>query len=609
MPSWAELKEALAREIDPQSAPKEDRLESSESDPEPAIESEPLEPMLPYPSPQEEVSEPEPETALAEEEVANVAEGLEADGDLAKADPSGAASSTDPEHDDEEEGSLEAVAAAEVEAKPIEEAEAQARDKDDAEATDEAKEFDTEMAVPEQVSPLSSADDTATPDERDLSADRPALVLSETFGEMSWEKDTVAQNGSLNLKTPPAASLEPQGTVPISQAQKPRQISHMIGAALGFLAVIVVGAGLWFQMGSESQSPAEALPPEPAQSIAANPTTELQASAPLEQAPLKAAEPTAESEPAVEAVENEPALESETAAESGLSANPAAPLAIESAGTAVIPVEPSFDLIRIEANGDAVIAGRATPNTDLILLDNGKPIGTTRSNADGEWAFVPSAPLPPGEHQFAMVVSTPQGEVVVPERSSDSKQETETAASTGSEDSTSLEAAPLPAQAGTEKATASEEQSEVAAVDTSSSSVADQTTKSDGETATPSAQSERQTEESEPSLAGNVPPTQTASPPAPKSKPRILIAVAPQPYGIQLSSNSSRDAARKSWQSLQRKFPDLLGDKELLVQKVTLAEGGTRFRVQTGFFEEEGTARKLCRAFGQRQQDCLVFRR
>jgi len=77
-------------------------------------------------------------------------------------------------------------------------------------------------------------------------------------------------------------------------------------------------------------------------------------------------------------------------------------------------VAPSFDLIRIEPNGEAVIAGRAAPDSELILLDNGKPIGTVTADWAGEWAFIPEKPLASGNHKFSLVIMTPQGTVTVP---------------------------------------------------------------------------------------------------------------------------------------------------------------------------------------------------
>ncbi len=93
------------------------------------------------------------------------------------------------------------------------------------------------------------------------------------------------------------------------------------------------------------------------------------------------------------------------------------PVESDQAGTAepaTGSATPSFDLVRIEPNGEAVIAGRAAPGSELILLDNGKPIGTVTADWAGEWAFIPDEPLAPGNHEFSLVIMTPQGTVTVP---------------------------------------------------------------------------------------------------------------------------------------------------------------------------------------------------
>ncbi len=86
---------------------------------------------------------------------------------------------------------------------------------------------------------------------------------------------------------------------------------------------------------------------------------------------------------------------------------PAAPAATE-------PNPPSVDVVRIEPDGAAVIAGRAAPGAELILLDNGTPIGTVTADAYGEWVFIPASPLPSGAHDFGLVIKEVRGGVSVP---------------------------------------------------------------------------------------------------------------------------------------------------------------------------------------------------
>ena len=84
------------------------------------------------------------------------------------------------------------------------------------------------------------------------------------------------------------------------------------------------------------------------------------------------------------------------------------------AGRAPEAVPPSVDVVRVESDGAAVIAGRAAPGTELIVLDNGAPIGTATADAFGEWVFIPDAPLPAGAYEFGLVVKRVQGGVTLP---------------------------------------------------------------------------------------------------------------------------------------------------------------------------------------------------
>lgn len=66
------------------------------------------------------------------------------------------------------------------------------------------------------------------------------------------------------------------------------------------------------------------------------------------------------------------------------------------------PVPPSFDVVRVNPSGDAVIAGRAQPDAQVTILDQGKPIGSVRADGRGEWVFLPDSALDPGEHSFTL---------------------------------------------------------------------------------------------------------------------------------------------------------------------------------------------------------------
>lgn len=91
----------------------------------------------------------------------------------------------------------------------------------------------------------------------------------------------------------------------------------------------------------------------------------------------------------------------------------AAPSGVRGLG-APEPTQPSVDVVRIEPDGAAVLAGRAAPGAELVLFDNGTPIGMITADALGEWVFLPTSPLPAGAHQFDLVVRSVQGRVTLP---------------------------------------------------------------------------------------------------------------------------------------------------------------------------------------------------
>jgi LysM repeat protein len=68
---------------------------------------------------------------------------------------------------------------------------------------------------------------------------------------------------------------------------------------------------------------------------------------------------------------------------------------------------PSFDVVRVNPSGDAVLAGRAEPEAEVTILDQGKVIGSVKADDRGEWVFLPDSALDPGEHSFTLE-STPE---------------------------------------------------------------------------------------------------------------------------------------------------------------------------------------------------------
>ncbi len=61
---------------------------------------------------------------------------------------------------------------------------------------------------------------------------------------------------------------------------------------------------------------------------------------------------------------------------------------------------PAFDIVRVEEDGSAVVAGRAAPGSFVEILLDGKVLGRVTANERGEWVFVPERTLPEGAHQL-----------------------------------------------------------------------------------------------------------------------------------------------------------------------------------------------------------------
>jgi nucleoid-associated protein YgaU len=63
---------------------------------------------------------------------------------------------------------------------------------------------------------------------------------------------------------------------------------------------------------------------------------------------------------------------------------------------------PSFDVVRVDPQGNAVIAGRAAPNAVVVIRDGEEEIGRVQADARGEWVSVPEAALPAGSREFSL---------------------------------------------------------------------------------------------------------------------------------------------------------------------------------------------------------------
>jgi nucleoid-associated protein YgaU len=164
-------------------------------------------------------------------------------------------------------------------------------------------------------------------------------------------------------------------------------------------AVVVVAAGLIYaiaqQDGDDGAEDGET--PAPA---ASNPAPEGPAAAP-EGTVAAATTPAAPSSDAA----TEPASTATTSVVDNAAA--------QNSGQATAP---SFDVVRINPNGDAVIAGRAKPGATVTLLDDGKVIGSAKADDRGEWVLLPNSAVAPGEHKFTLQATEEGGAALQSER-------------------------------------------------------------------------------------------------------------------------------------------------------------------------------------------------
>jgi hypothetical protein len=72
------------------------------------------------------------------------------------------------------------------------------------------------------------------------------------------------------------------------------------------------------------------------------------------------------------------------------------------------PAAPSFDLVRVEPDGESVIAGRAAPGATIELLRGDQVHARAAADASGLFAIVPP-PLPPGSHLVVLQSIAPDG--------------------------------------------------------------------------------------------------------------------------------------------------------------------------------------------------------
>jgi nucleoid-associated protein YgaU len=63
--------------------------------------------------------------------------------------------------------------------------------------------------------------------------------------------------------------------------------------------------------------------------------------------------------------------------------------------------------VRVNPSGNAVIAGRAAPQAEVVVRDGDTTLGTVTADARGEWVLVPEKALPPGNRSLSLTATLP----------------------------------------------------------------------------------------------------------------------------------------------------------------------------------------------------------
>jgi nucleoid-associated protein YgaU len=76
------------------------------------------------------------------------------------------------------------------------------------------------------------------------------------------------------------------------------------------------------------------------------------------------------------------------------------------------PSLPSFDIVRVDRTGYAVIAGRAQPGAKVVIYANDAPLAEATAEGDGSWVISTETPLDAGSVELSLEMTTVDGVVI-----------------------------------------------------------------------------------------------------------------------------------------------------------------------------------------------------
>ena len=79
-------------------------------------------------------------------------------------------------------------------------------------------------------------------------------------------------------------------------------------------------------------------------------------------------------------------------------------------------VPPRFDIGRVDASGEAVVAGSSAPNAEVVLFANGAELATGTATSQGDWVIMVTTPLDAGDQEFSLEMRLPDGRTLKSEQ-------------------------------------------------------------------------------------------------------------------------------------------------------------------------------------------------
>ncbi|PWE17101.1 peptidoglycan-binding protein LysM [Marinicauda salina] len=73
---------------------------------------------------------------------------------------------------------------------------------------------------------------------------------------------------------------------------------------------------------------------------------------------------------------------------------------------------PSFDVVRVDPRGTAVVAGRGAPGSRVVLVAGERDIAEVEVDEAGEWVIIVDEPLPAGSVELSLVMRTEAGQEI-----------------------------------------------------------------------------------------------------------------------------------------------------------------------------------------------------